>query len=54
MTRYKVNIDLTRDDGSMTQDEVIAAIDALDNLSDDEFTALFHTQYKSDKNNPRK
>lgn len=50
---FKSLLDLADDDGSLKQDEVIAAIDRL-SLSRTESSTLFHTKYTSDKNNPYK
>ena len=51
--RFKAALDLANDDGGLSQQEVIDAIDAL-NLSRSQSSTLFHTKYDSDKNNPYK
>ena len=50
---FKAALDLANDDGSLKQQEVIDAIDALD-LTRKQSSTLFHTRYDSDKNNPYK
>ena len=50
---FKAALDLANDDGGLSQQEVIDAIDAL-NLSRSQSSTLFHTKYDSDKNNPYK
>lgn len=53
VVRFKAYLDIANDDGSLTQDEVIAAIDRL-TLSKEQSSVLFHSKYDSDKNNPYK
>lgn len=48
---FKAALDKANGDGSLKQDEVIDAIDALD-LNDEQSAYLFRTRYSSDKNNP--
>ncbi|MET0016478.1 LPD38 domain-containing protein [Oscillibacter sp.] len=52
LTQFKAGIDKANDDGSLTQEEVIDIIDQMNGLSDDQRSTLFHSHYKSDKNNP--
>ena len=49
--RFNTALDLANDDGSLTQREVIDAINAL-GLSRRDSSTLFHTRYESDRNNP--
>lgn len=51
--QFKAALDLADDDGGLSQQEVIDAIDAL-RLSRSQSSTLFHTRYDSDKNNPYK
>lgn len=51
---YKALLDVANDDGHLTQDEVIAAIESIEGLTTEEQNFLFHTKYESDKNNPFK
>ena len=53
VVRFKAYLDIANDDKSLTQDEVIAAIDRLA-LSKEQSSTLFHSKYDSDKNNPYK
>lgn len=47
-------LDMANDDGHLTQDEVLGAIDSIEGLTTEQQNYLFHTQYKSDENNPYK
>ena len=49
---FKAALDVANDDKSLKQEEVISAIESITGLSDTERYYLFHSRYKSDKNNP--
>jgi len=57
ITVFRGLLDVANDDGSLKQEEVIDILDRMKeqmSMSDDAASALFHTQYDSDKNNPYK
>lgn len=57
ITVFRGLLDVANDDGSLKQEEVIDILDRMQDqmrLSDEAASALFHTRYDSDKNNPYK
>lgn len=48
---FEAALDIANDDGPMLQEEFKSVIRAMDNLTNPERSALFHTRYESDKNN---